>query len=163
MGGCPICGRPLGRNKNACSQTCYSELRQNYKTCVVCGEKFADSLSNPTVTCSPECSSENRRRLHASGTYNDATKAMIEVRLNHPLLGQYETHINAKTWVIQAPDGNVYRCRNLKLWLREHEEMIDGTVQQAWDGITKIKYSMQGKRKDKSHQWKGWRLIEWGE
>jgi hypothetical protein len=71
--------------------------------------------------------------------------------------------MHAKEWVIQSPDGKTFRCRNLKLWLREHEDMLEGTVKQAWDGITKIKYSMQGKRKNMSHQWKGWRLLEWGD
>jgi hypothetical protein len=71
--------------------------------------------------------------------------------------------MHAKTWCIQAPDGQIYECRNLMLWLEQHADMLDGTVRQAWDGITKIKYSMQGKRKNKSYQWKGWRLIEWAE
>lgn len=98
-----------------------------------------------------------------AGQVNAALAKAHEILPNHPLTGRFDTHINAKTWVIQDPSGNIHRCRNLLHWLREHEDMLDGSVRQAWDGITKIKYSMQGKRKRAVSQWKGWRLLEYGE
>jgi hypothetical protein len=117
-----------------------------------------------TVTCSLECSRIHRQNLHAKGVYAGTLEKAHEVFPAHPLTGRFETNINAKTWIIQSPDGQIYECRNLKNWLREHVDMLDGTVEQAWDGIAKIKYTMQGKRKkNKSHQWKGWKLIAWGE
>jgi len=69
----------------------------------------------------------------------------------------------AQCWTIQSPSGVIYECRNLLHFFREHTELIDGTPMQAWDGISKIKYSMQGKRKKCVSQWKGWRLIAWSE
>ncbi|MEK3876808.1 hypothetical protein [Paenibacillus sp. FSL M7-0420] len=81
----------------------------------------------------------------------------------HSPLERVETHMHAKEWVIVSPDGKTYRCSNLKHWLREHEHLLDGTVTQASDGIRKIKYSLQGKRKNKSYHWKGWQLLEWGD
>ncbi|MNB98836.1 hypothetical protein D3C75_460950 [compost metagenome] len=159
---CPICKtNPLGRNKNCCSRACYSIYRSHTKTCVVCGKEFPSPPSSDTVTCGPVCSSENRR-LKSDVLLSSLEKAHIAAATN-PLTGRFETHVNAKEWVIQSPTGEIFRCRNLMLWLREHEDMLDGTVRQAWDGITKIKYSMQGKRKHPSRQWKGWRLLEWGE
>jgi len=101
--------------------------------------------------------------MHEDGAYTGTLEKAHEVAKTHPLTGRFETHMHAKTWVIQSPSGEVFECRNLKLWLREHEDMLDGTVKQAWDGITKIKYGMQGKRKHINHQWKGWRLINWKE
>lgn len=160
---CPVCDKPLGRNKHACSLACYAELRQNYKMCVICGKPFPDAKANDTVTCGEKCSTENRKRLHASGKYDGTMEKAHAVAATLPHTGPFETHMHAKEWVIQSPTGTVYRCRNLKLWLREHADLLDGTIQQAWDGITKIKYSMQGKRKNKSFQWKGWTLIEWGD
>lgn len=160
---CPICGKPKGRNKNACSMECYAKLKTNHKICIVCGATFADPQSNPTVTCNAECSKRHRQDLYGAGIYEDALAKAHEALPNRPLTGRFETHINAKDWVIQAPDGQKYECRNLKLWLRDHAELLDGTPQQAWDGIAKIKYTMQGKRKNQSHQWKGWRLISWGD
>lgn len=161
---CPVCGiNKLGRNKHTCSRACYAKYKTMTKVCVLCGKEFPDPACNDTVTCSPECSSEHRRQLHQSGKYAGALEKAHEVAKTHPLTGRFETHINAKTWRIQAPDGQIYECRNLKLWLEEHQEMLDGTVRQAWDGIAKIKHSMLGKRKNKSYQWKGWRLLEWGD
>ena len=42
--------------------------------------------------------------------------------------------------------GRFYECRNLLNWCREHADLLDNSPRQAWDGLTKIKYSMQGKR-----------------
>ncbi|KPU42137.1 hypothetical protein OXPF_39160 [Oxobacter pfennigii] len=124
---------------------------------------FNDPHSNMTKTCSPGCSRVYRQNLHEQGVYNGTLEKAHEAAKTSPLTGHFETHMHAKSWVIQAPDGEIYKCRNLKLWLDEHQDMIDGTVRQAWDGITKIKYSMQGKRKFKSYQWKGWKLLDWGQ
>lgn len=160
---CPICGKPMAkRNKIACSYKCYATYRQHKRKCVVCGKDFYCHPSDDTKTCSRKCSTENRRRLHAQGTYDEATNKAVQARAQDPRLTRTEQHINAKEWVIQSPDGTVYRCRNLKHWLREHEHLLDGTPKQAWDGITKIKYSIQGKRKNKSRSWRGWTLLEWG-
>ena len=141
---------------------CYSKWKTQYKVCVVCGEAFADPQSNPTVTCGPDCSKAHRQDLYAKGVNTAALEKAHEVSPTRPLTGPFVTNINARDWVIQSPDGRIYECRNLMLWLRDHADLLDGTVKQAWDGISKIKYSMQGKRKNLSHQWKGWRLISGG-
>ncbi|NDL68002.1 hypothetical protein [Anaerotalea alkaliphila] len=158
---CPICGKPNGRNKKACSHACYAELRQNYKTCIVCGKQFPDSKTNMTVTCSLECSKRHRKDLASSGIYDDALDAAHKITPVHPKTGSFETNIHAKSWTIKAPDGKVYKCRNLKLWCKEHADLFDGTPRQAWDGLAKIKYSAQGKRKNRAYQWKGWTLIDY--
>lgn len=163
MNTCPICGKLLGKNKNCCSRACYSIFRRNVKKCIVCGEDFYCPECNMTVTCSKECSRLHRQQMHVDGKYAGTLEKAHEAAKNNPLTGRFETHMHAKTWKIQSPAGDIYECRNLKNWLREHEDLLNGTVRQAWDGITKIKYTMQGKRKNKSHQWKGWRLLEWGD
>lgn len=160
---CPICKKPIGRNKICCSRSCYAIYRSNQKACAVCGKKFYDSKSNDTVCCSPECSKMRRHKLGLQGTFNKGLCSAHKAIQDDPRFLPCENHINAKTWVIQSPDGTIYRCHNLKNWLREHKNMIDGSVNQAWDGISKIKYSMEGKRKFKSYQWKGWRLLDWGD
>ena len=142
---------------------CYAIYKTHKKLCVICGKEFSDPQSNDTVTCSPECSIINRKQKYEAGIYNKALMRAHEAIKTSPLTGHFETHSNAKTWKIQAPNGEIYECRNLMLWLDEHSDMLDGTVRQAWIGITKIKYSMQGKRKNKSYQWKGWRLLEWAD
>ncbi|MGN7457447.1 hypothetical protein ACTHPH_21770 [Paenibacillus pasadenensis] len=160
---CKVCGGERGRNKNACSRKCYSTLRQNVKKCIICRLPFSAPPSSDKVTCSIQCSKKNRQNLAAAGTFSAGIQKAHIALPHKPLTGRFDTHVNAKEWTIQAPDGTIHSCRNLKNWLRQHEDLLDGTVKQAWDGIVKIKYSMQGKRKNPSYQWKGWRLIEWGE
>lgn len=159
---CQVCGKEYtGRNKYCCSMECYAKLKTQKKICVVCGKKFNDPKCNDTVTCSKKCSVINRQRKKEE-LLQSLDKAHV-VFADRPLTGPFETNVHAKEWVIQDPDGQIYTCRNLKLWLTEHKDMLDGTVMQAWDGISKIKYTMQGKRKNKSYQWKGWKLLEWGD
>ena len=160
---CIVCGKPYtGRNKYTCSRACWAKYRQHTRKCVVCGAKFYVPPSADTVTCSQECSRINRQRLAAEGKCDNGLERAHEARANDPRFQPNEQNISAKDWIVQAPDGTIYKCRNLMNFLREHSDMLDGTVQQAWDGIAKIKYSMQGKRKNPVHQWKGWRLLEWG-
>ena len=142
---------------------CYAVYKSNKKKCIICDKEFYDAPSSNTITCSKACSIIHRQKLHEQGVYAGTLEKAHEIAKNHPLTGKFETHMHAKEWIIQAPDGSIHECRNLKLWLENHVDMLDGTVNQAWDGITKIKYSMQGKRKFKSYQWKGWRLIKWGD
>ncbi|RXZ78175.1 hypothetical protein EBB07_29410 [Paenibacillaceae bacterium] len=160
---CPLCNSPLKRNKVACSMKCYGLLKSNIKQCVICDKPFFEPPSSSTITCGEDCSAENRRRLFKKGVNDEALKAAHEKLLTNPLTGRFSTHMHAKEWVIQSPTGEVYKCRNLKNWLRENEQLLDGTYKQAWDGISKIKYSAQGKRKNNVYQWKGWRLLAWSD
>jgi len=161
---CIQCGKEYaGRNKNTCSVACWAECRKQYKACVCCGKTFQDAQSNMRTTCSMECSRNHRKGMHADGKYIGSYEQAAKAMLANPMLQPDEAHVNATGWVIMSPGGKTYSCRNLKHWLRGHEDMIDGTVKQAWDGISKIKYSIQGKRKNPCYQWKGWRMISWSD
>ncbi|MNC21862.1 hypothetical protein D3C75_698480 [compost metagenome] len=134
------------------------------KTCIICGTEFQAPPSAATVTCGPECSVENRRRLAASGVNDDALQKAHAAIPNSPLTGRFETHVNAKEWVIVSPVGQEFRCRNLMLWLREHEDLLDGTPKQAFDGFARMKQTALGRRKKGLvYQWKGWKLKSWSE
>ena len=137
--------------------------RPELRLCVICGSEFETSPTNETFTCSKECAHAYRSDFSKSQKYIDQLNKAHEVRKTLPYMCATEEFIRAKSWKIKSPDGQVYECRNLMLWLREHSDMLDGTVKQAWDGITKIKYTMQGKRKNKLYQWKGWTLLEYEE
>lgn len=64
-----------------------------------------------------------------------------------------------KRWKIQSPSGNVYEFRNLSAWLREHEDLYNGTPRNAYIGIAKIKSAAKNNL-DYKH-WKGWKLLEY--
>ena len=162
---CPVCGKPVKyKQYTHCSRECAGLARQNYKECVVCGDLFKSPPSASTKTCrKPDCIKQHRLTVshypQVMQSINRGREQLAKTPQGQP---GYEFH-SAKSWVIQSPDGKIHECRNLLHWLREHEDMIDGTYKQAWDGIAKIKYSAQGKRKLKSYQWKGWRLISWSD
>lgn len=160
---CIVCGKEyVGHNKFCCTRACWSIARAHFRKCVICGKTFRAHPSDDTVTCSAECCRINRTKKTAIYGLSALEKAHAAASVD-PRLIQSAEHINAKTWVIRAPNGQTYECRNLLHWLREHADMIDGTVNQAWDGLAKIKYSMQGKRKNPSRSWKGWTLFDWGD
>ncbi|MEJ3719156.1 hypothetical protein WGM54_14135 [Paenibacillus polymyxa] len=136
---------------------------QQYKICTVCGERFKAGLTSNRKTCSPQCASSNRRTLAKSGLAKKMSKKALELQPSNPLLGRFETHIHAKEWAIKSPEGQVFRCRNLLNWLREHEDMLDGTIKQAFVGFSQIKRSMKGASKRNNRTWKGWTVVDWGE
>lgn len=146
------------------------------KRCVICGADFKASPSSKKITCSRACSAERKRQTHTGITFswsaearqrkaaagmNDNLRKGTPAAQTSPKAGAYETNQNALTWVIQAPDGQVYTVRNLSLWLRKHAEMLDGTPEQAKAGIIQIRRCVEGKTKRAVTQWKGWRLLRW--
>lgn len=153
---------PSGCNRFRTALLCLwgDGMARNVKICSVCGREFACPPSSSKVCCSPGCSRILRQRNAADGKYDASIHNAQNVSpASHP--GEQNT--NAKVWRLQSPKGTIYECYNLKGWLRDHVDLFDGTIMQAWRGITQIKYSMQGKRKFRSSQWKGWRLLTWGD
>lgn len=160
---CEVCGEPIGRNKRFCSKSCESKYRQHYRICPVCGKSFACPPANDNVCCSKECSAAHRTQLHASGVYTDAVSKMTQARDKYLLENCGEKHFNAKHWIIQAPEGQIYEVQNLSHFIKNNPDLFDGTYKQAYDGIIKIKASYQGKRKVPCYTWKGWSLLKWGD
>lgn len=162
---CKVCGKIYqSRNKYYCSRKCMGMGKQGYKICPVCGKVFKDSARNDTVCCSPKCSHAHRSELHDKGVYDEAVKKMRMGYQSKMDSIAPEDFWNSKSWVICSPTGTVYECRNLLNFIREHQELFDGTVKQAYDGFQKIKATQQGKRqKCPSHSWKGWTLVNWSD
>lgn len=158
---CAVCGKLLGRNKICCSRKCYAQYRQHYRECPICGKSFPCSPSSQKICCSKECSHKYRLRIIGGGIYDDSIVRAYTAAKRSPICQPDANHHGAKGWVLRAPDGTIYECRNLLNFLREHADIIDGTPLQAWNGISKIKYGLQGKRKRPAYQWKGWRLLSW--
>lgn len=159
---CHVCGKPLPpKHRTYCSRNCQSLDLQHKKVCVVCGKEFKDSPTNNRCCCSVECSAKHREQLHASGTYDVAVSHWLDGKSKFHAEHSGPDHINAKHWVIQSPDGKIYECRNLMYFIKSNPDLFDGTPKQAFDGFQKIKSTQKGKRKNPSHSWKGWRLIDY--
>lgn len=160
---CVICGAPTGRNKYCCSMECYAKFKQHYRICAVCGKPFKCPPTADTKCCSKDCSHKYRANLHVKGIYDNAKDRMIAARDAYYAEHAGENHPNGKYWLIQSPGGTVYEVQNLKHFIGENPDLFDGTAKQAYDGIIKIKASMQGKRKNPCYTWKGWTLLDYKE
>lgn len=159
---CKVCGAPLSfYNQSGYCIHHYHQQHRNYKKCVVCGKLFPCPPSLNAVCCSSGCSAVHMANVARNNPQNIA--AAMKKAETSPICQPNENHHGAKTWVLLSPDGTIYRCRNLLHWCRTHADLLDGTPRQAWDGFSKIKYTLQGKRKHPSRTWKGWRLLSYGD
>lgn len=157
---CAVCGAPVHRRgARYCSYRCAGLARQNYKICVICGGRFPSPPSEAVRTCSRACSTILRRRQAFELGSVDRIAAEREKYVAATAPEDWQT---AKIWVLRAPDGKQYTCKNLKLFFRDHADLIDGTPAQAAKGIVVVKRSLLGTRKKgKCYQWKGWTLLDW--
>lgn len=162
MSYCKVCGKPLpAKHHTYCSRACQSLDRQHKRICAVCGKKFKAAPTDNSVCCSKECSAKHKEQLHKAGVYDYAVQKWLDSKSKFFAEHSGPEHVNAKHWVIQAPDGQIYECQNLMYFIKNNPELFDGTSKQAFDGFAKIKASLQGKRKFPSYSWKGWRLIDY--
>lgn len=146
---------------------------KNQKICIVCGRAFACPPSDKTVTCSPECrrkyaamrrdgkplSTETRAKISAAAKGRDMSgiqAAGTEAALNSPKSGPFETNVSAKDWILTSPDGKVYRCRNLNLWVREHMDAFG--VEPTKKNFHRVQSGLrQAKRGKQASTYKGWK------
>lgn len=142
---------------------------KNIKTCAVCGKPFPCSPSDKTVTCSKACSKVWRSRVHIGkrNAWNSASREKLREQgqtenlktgtaaaLLSPKSGPFETNINAKHWVLKAPDQTIHEFDNLSLFIREHPDWFPNpkSARTALSGIA------TGRIKNLS-QYKGWQVI----
>lgn len=157
---CQYCGAPVKRaGAQFCSRRCAGLAKQHYKVCVICGVEFPSPPSSSVKTCSNDCSVELRKRQAYELGHNVRLDAARRQHVEHTPLEDWQT---AKYWVLLSPSGQQYECKNLIEFFRRHQDMIDGTPEQAARGIITVKCTMTGSRKrNKCAHWKGWRLLAW--
>jgi len=161
---CVVCGEKYKKNKICCSIECRIKYRQQWKTCVVCGEKFPDPQSNNRKCCSKECSTINRKNMGTDEAHINTLKNLRAAGEAFAKAHTGEKEVNSKYWEIQSHDGTIYKCQNLKHFIRTHQDLFDGTVEQARSGFSMIKSTAQGKReKNPVYSWKGWKLLDWSD
>ncbi|MFR8024104.1 hypothetical protein [Eisenbergiella massiliensis] len=78
--------------------------------------------------------------------------------------GRFETNINAKHWVLIAPDGTKHTCVNLSLWARAHTDLFglepgDKSAKKIVHGFTNLAQTFYDTRSD-VYSYKGWRIEE---
>lgn len=147
---------------------------------MICGAIFQAPPSAKKVTCSNPCRRERarrqaqirhvrwseaarERRRKQAHRFRAALQQGTTAAQQSPAAGPFPTNQKALIWYLESPEGRRYTVRNLRLFFREHPELIPGnTMEQATHGIYVIKQSMSGTRKGRgAAQWKGWRLLGW--
>ena len=154
-------------------------MARNIKKCVVCGKGFCSPPSDKTVTCSKECSSENKKRLHtgkrniwseesrqklSSQGQTDNLKKGTDAAKRSLKSGRFETNVNAKEWHLVSPEGKHYQFRSLNCWLRENGKELFGCDPDSREfnnvrsGLCGAKRAMLGKKYG-CITYKGWSVI----
>jgi len=168
---CEICGTEFQCHPSdktvTCSPKCRSEKfrrkalerqAKNIKICVCCGREFADSPSNARVTCRRKFCTAWARSNSANPDY----EAMRRGIAASPLLQPDERHVNARDWALIAPDGTEYRFRNLRHFIRTHQDLfteeelrISGQKNAAPIATFKL-YHLRPGAKHPYESWHGW-------
>lgn len=149
------------------------------RKCVECGKEFKCSPSDKTVTCSAECRGKRRSRLLRGKTDTDAVRAKKSKaalsRENYDNLrggtaaamksekaGRFVTNSSARRWELISPDNVVYKCTNLKEFIRENAVMFginganDKEVNRIRCGFTQLKNGMKKGLRETCNG--GWRM-----
>lgn len=118
-------------------------------------EAASDALIGNTIT---SCGCKKIKAGMAS--QKDATEAAKK----SPKSGRFETNVNAKQWILIAPDGTKYECLNLSHWARAHAELFgfepgDAATRKIVHGFTNLAQTFYGTRTG-IYTYKGWRLEE---
>ena len=86
--------------------------------------------------------------IQASGT---------EAARKSPKSGPFETNVGAKSWRLKSPDGRIYRCRNLNLWIRNNANLFG--VDPTKDNCARIRAGLQQAKSGKrASTYKGWQV-----
>lgn len=184
---CTLCGNTVvvdAQNlKRGITKSCgclaahKGKQKRNTKICVICGKSFESPPSDKVVTCSKECrkinakkrggfTPEMREKISKSktGKPNPNQPAATAAALLSPLSGPFITNKDAIDWHLIAPDGQVFICHNLSLWVRENCEKYFGCQpgtresHNVTSGLRNAKYAAKGGTY-KCITYKGWRVI----
>ena len=163
---CPVCGKPVKeKSRTCCSYICAGKYRQNYKVCPICGKKFPCAPSASVVsTCgAPACKAAFRKALIVEGM--SQTERMTKLGADFLSATPPEKLPQSKSWVLRAPNGVTYECVDLKKFVRENNELFDGTTtDRVCSELYNLKSSILGtnaERRRRSH-WHGWEVLKWG-
>ena len=173
---CEFCGleNSVRKGRKYCSHECSSKARsiaEVEKTCEFCGEKFMwkPKAHLPGRFCSASCGAKYNQHngIIPSPLSERQTHARIKGVSKSPKSGPYETNVHAVEWHLISPRGKHYKFRNLKLFIRENEDLFtdeelsvfgNGKQSRAYSGLARMNpNSKRTSRQPKS--WHGWRCV----
>lgn len=165
---CIVCGKVFWtRERQTCSRACISQFRSRLgkennprlnRVCLVCGKIFHSE--KPRKTCSRKCLS----KLDSQAKAGEYPTQVLEARNNSPILQPNENHCLAKRWILQSPDGKIYKFKNLSHFVRNHKNLFspDELAPVSPDRPAAVFYlgTLRPERKNRRLSWHNWR---WGE
>lgn len=98
---------------------------------------------------------------------DEAREMAVAAAKASPLAGKAESNIHAKEWVLIAPDGRVYRIRNLHHFVRTHQHLFapddvewkrQGGKRGSGGEYCNATSGLQGVKGGKAKSWRGWKL-----
>ncbi len=135
--------------------------RRKLKPCRGCGAMY---WGRKHGYCSPECGEAARAEHLARAEITEAVKAGLAAS---PITQRDEKNHGAKNYSLLAPDGTLYRFRNLAHFVREHHHLFapedvapnparpTSLICRATVGLGQLRPGRKLRRKTES--WKGWR------
>ena len=161
---CQTCGHEFSCKKFAertyCSRSCANRARgKNLETCVICGGKFFKPASYQAKVCSKKCLKE---LLSRKALAQDLSKMREGLRTNKRT-GSTPENVHAKNWSFRAPDGTVYRFKNLNLFVRNHKELFPSELLEERNHTPRVAALLarlspwrQEKARKELKSWRGW-------
>ena len=165
---CPICGREFTckrfKERKYCSKSCKNRARgRNSETCVVCGRVFFCPASHGGKVCSNDC----LKLLLSRNASKQDLSAMREGYRTNPRTASTPENVHAREWSLRAPDGKVYRFKNLNFFIREHRELFPPELLIERRGTPAVANKLSAlapwrreKMRKKSFSWRGWTWAE---
>lgn len=151
---CPVCGNQT-TNKMYCSRQCRAEATKNYKSCVVCGNKFYCPPANTVYCCSPACSSQYRSELAKNRNEN-----IEHINIHRDLYvknHQGELHPHSKHYGILTPTGEVIDVLNLHHWVLNCG--LFEKPQSAYTAFLNIVGTLKGTTSQKRRSYAGYSIV----
>lgn len=97
-----------------------------------CGAEFDIIRTSLTGSRPPRsCKKCSHQRLGKSRGYTKNLQKGVDGAKKSPNSGAFETNVNAKHWVLKAPDGKLYEIDNLANFIRERGDDFPNKISAA--------------------------------
>lgn len=140
------------------------------RECVSCGKRFVNESYHRRKTCSPACHSSHQSRMRKGRKNPQTPAAMARIAemgrrtietaraaaAISPRAGQFETHHEAKIWLLQSPEGVRHEVRNLNHFCRAQ---FGAEWRRYSSGLNNHARWVRGTSKCTYSHYRGWRIL----
>ena len=129
---CETCGKPINARKRFCSHVCTgkSKERRVQWVCRICGTRRMKIPSYNATACkdcdlreklsTPAFVQKANAAMHTPEARDRSSLSSVERNKTDKLNGKFATNRAAREWHLRSPQGETFRFRNLRHFIREH-------------------------------------------